>query len=289
MITRRRFIALATTTPLALLLARQLQPTVTQTLRGVPANDIGGLATMNLDWCYVDYAYVGDLSLYPCEVVCQLNDLIPIPASVQRAYQYPNCSKWVLAAHNEPDLNGVEPQTYVNTLVQQMDVWLNVNPNSYFCIGGVSQLGGFDTATPYFPAVWNLVPASLKPYCKGYHRHEYPTQRWGQDALHIYNKAPLRQTFKADRDWLNSEGIDRLWVTEIGLANGAVVDVDPRTVTFPTTVNEVANEIYNGKVRVNRWAWFPYWAWKEPEMSYAELRAPDFSLTPTGVTFANLG
>lgn len=253
-------------------------------LKGICTNDENPdrVNCLNPNWMYIEF---GDwcwnmAHQYNCKWSLHLFDQIPNAADVAQAIQHPSYEGWWLML-NEPDLANVSAEAAVQLVQQQMSVVLAVDPNAKFCLGGGSQMHAPNTSTPWFPAVWQLLPAEFKAHVNAVHTHYYPQTERGATHESAFTADPIRKYVKGWRNWLNKNAGDmhrELWVTEIGLNwRDTALQTEPRLPLYPLLIQEAMNGI------VERWAWYSQ---SKPD-GFVTLLEPEASqLTPVGTVFA---
>jgi hypothetical protein len=239
-------------------------------LKGFCTNDEAPASVNPLhpDWMYIEFgSWCWNMDAqYACKWGLHLLDMIPTAEDVAKAIQHPSYDGWWLTL-NEPDLANVSPQAAATLVQAQMEVVLSVDPNAKFCVGMGSQMHAPFTSEPWFPAVWALIPANLKPSIRAFHTHYYVQCEAGLTHDDLFSPEPIRRYAKAMRQWLNKNANEmkrELWITEIGLAWNDQLSADPRVTLYPLVVQDAMNGT------VDRWAWYS----QSTDDGYATLCEP---------------
>jgi hypothetical protein len=225
-------------------------------LKGLCCNDEDPAAVnpLNPEWMYIEFgSWCWNLNAqYVCKWALHLFDAVPLPEDVAKAIQHPSYEGWWLTL-NEPDLAGVSPASAVELIQAQIQVVRSVDPGARFCLGVGSQLHAVGTADPWFPAVWKLLPANLKPAVRAFHTHYYAQSQQGLSHEQFYSPEPVRKYVNTWRKWMNKNAKEfrrELWMTEIGMVNTPQVLADSRGTLYPLVVQDAMNGV------AERWAWY---------------------------------
>lgn len=273
-------------------------------LRGVVANNLGApLNALNLvDSGGSFYAMWGDYfwnpqQQFPCGFVAHLYYVVPPASEIQALLAHPAIvastglsayRRWICVGGNEPNTEALQwwtPQ-WIDLVVAQIDAFIaqeNPATPTKFALTLGSQLHapGNKYGNPvWIDEGWTLLPQAYKDRIKALHTHFYAGEEVGATDSRLWNKALIKDYINDWQTlWLNvhAPGLP-LWLTEIGLPDDALAPDPVKTANYPNVIQQACVE-----KGVARW----YWYGLENVGDVVNLWTT--GLTPTGVTFANLG
>ncbi len=248
---------------------------------------------LRCDWMQIIFgAHVWDTSkVYNSKWALHLYNLIPATGDVAKAMQHDSYDGWWLLGHNEPELNGVEPDLYAQTVTLQKLAVTAADPNAKFCVSCGSWLHPCYENNSWFAQMWALLPGATRKRIYALDTHFYSTGGTTPQS-DIFLKAPINDYLSLVRTWLgvahpecgyiptvsqDSNLVREVWLTEIGLYNDAYVQAHAADADqYPVKVQNVADKY------CARWAWYSMSA----NNGYRDLW--NGTLTPIGMTFAGL-